>query len=114
MELRVFRWGQNLPTDPFGEDIQRGLEDYFEKFRLIINGGINIEDNCDVGVVSATMDATPGVATTVAHGLGRTPSGYILAGSDRACRIYNSTASDSTNLYLKCDVASAAITVLVF
>lgn len=45
----------------------------------------------------------------------KVPSGFILTKSDRACVVYDSgTAWTTTAIYLKCNVANAAITITVF
>ena len=52
---------------------------------------------------------------TVSHNLGRTPNGYILTETDKAACLYNgATAWTDTALYLKCNVANAAITITIF
>lgn len=46
---------------------------------------------------------------------GRVSSGFILTKSDKACAIYDSgTEWTTTTIYLKCNVANAAITLTVF
>jgi hypothetical protein len=62
---------------------------------------------------------TPAVADTeflIIHGLKRVPVGYIVVRQDRACRVYDSSIGSWTDslLYLKCDVASASIKLLVW
>lgn len=61
---------------------------------------------------------TPGTADTefsIAHELGRVPVAYLVVKKDRACDVYSgATAWTSTQIYLKCSVASAAVTVLVW
>lgn len=61
---------------------------------------------------------TPGTANTeftVNHGLGRVPVGYLVVGRDKAAIIYNSTTAwTETAIYLKCNVATVAIRLLIF
>ena len=77
-------------------------------------------DNTVAGVLDAKYQviADTGEANaeiTIAHGLSRTPIGYLLIMSDKACILYNgSTAWDATNIYLKCSVATCAVTILIF
>lgn len=49
-----------------------------------------------------------GVTTTVGHGLGRTPFGWIVVSADAAATYYEGDTSDSTALYL---VSSSDVTV---
>lgn len=52
---------------------------------------------------------------SIAIHLGRIPAGFILTKSDKACVIYDSgTTWTPTIIYLKCNVANAAITLTVF
>jgi len=52
---------------------------------------------------------------TAAHYLGRAPNGYILVKTDKAANIYDGdTTWTTTTIYLKCDVANAAVTLLIY
>lgn len=63
-----------------------------------------------------TTSATPDAENTIAHTLGSVPVGYIILGQDKAGSLYQlagtGTAWTSSNIYLKCNVAS--VTFLVF
>ena len=62
-----------------------------------------------------TTPATPDTEIEIEHGFGVVPVGYILIGSNRSAVIYNSTTPWTTeNIYLKCNVPSAAIRILIF
>ena len=62
-----------------------------------------------------TTSATPDAENTIAHELGRVPVGYIVVSVDKAAVLYKgTTAWTSTNIYLKCNVASTAYTILIF
>ncbi|KIL42069.1 hypothetical protein SD70_02480 [Gordoniibacillus kamchatkensis] len=65
-------------------------------------------------IVNYTSNATANTQDTVPHGLGYTPQGYIVIGKNVAADVYIGTAADDNNLYLKCTVASASLTLLVF
>ena len=70
------------------------------------------------------LDATYQVVTTPAtadtefgffHGLGRVPVAFVVVKKDRACDVYvGPTAWTTTYIHLKCSVASAAITLLMW
>ncbi len=52
---------------------------------------------------------------SITHHLGRTPNGFIITKSDKACSVYDSGTSWTTSLiYLKCDAANTALTLSVF
>ncbi|MCE5199812.1 MAG: hypothetical protein ABFD54_08895 [Armatimonadota bacterium] len=62
-----------------------------------------------------TTNATPDTEDTIAHGLGRTPVGFVVVSIDKAGMVYKGvTAWDGTNLYLKCSITSASVTILIF
>lgn len=96
------------------DDILRYLNERGETLKALFGRGLTFGDNFDAVYVTLTAHAVPNTEFTVAHTLGRTPTGYIPVTKDRAADIYNSTAMDASNLYLKCDVASAVIKLLVF
>lgn len=63
-----------------------------------------------------TTSATPDAENTIAHTVGSIPTGYIVLWQDIAGTLYQSPTSGtdwtSTNIYLKCNVAS--VTFLIF
>lgn len=63
-----------------------------------------------------TTSATPDAENTIAHTLGSVPIGYLILGQDKSGSLYQlsatGTAWTSSNIYLKCDVAS--VNFLVF
>ncbi len=62
-----------------------------------------------------TTNATPDTEDTVAHGLGRVPVGFIVVNRDKAGIVYDSGGTwTTTNILLKCNVASMTTTILVF
>jgi hypothetical protein len=81
----------------------------------ILNRGITFSENFDAVFVEFTSSATPDAENTVSHSLGKIPTGYIVYSIDKAGVVYRSaTTFTSTNIYLKCNVASTAIKILVF
>jgi len=61
-----------------------------------------------------TSNATPDTEDTVAHTIGAVPVGYIVLKQDKAGSLYDSgTAWTSTNVYLKCSVASVTFTIFL-
>jgi hypothetical protein len=86
-------------------------------------GWVGLSDGTD-GSRAGSLDAftqvvadtgTADTEFTVAHGLGRTPVGFIAIRIDRAGIVYDSgTAWDGTNIKLKCSAANAAVTLIIF
>lgn len=58
---------------------------------------------------------THDVEFSITHHLGRTPNGFIVTKTDKACSVYDSgTAWTTDTLYLKCDVNSVSLELHVF
>lgn len=79
-----------------------------------------IQNNDKAGNLSAvycvfTSNGTANTEDTVAHTLGRIPTGYIVVDQDKAAIVYDSaTAHTTSTLYLKTNVATVAWKLLVF
>lgn len=93
----------------FDDDLLRFLNEQDQNLAAIFFDNIT-----DGQFVTVTTHATPDTEFTVAHDLGRTPTGYIPVTKDKSADLYNTTAMDANNLYLKCNVASATIKLWVF
>lgn len=92
------RWSGAFAKDVF--DTVNGLLEFDTNLRTATKSVAFVAANTDVGI---------------AHGLGIVPRGYIVAGKDLSCDIYNgSVANTITTLYLRCSVASVTATIIVF
>lgn len=64
-----------------------------------------------------TTSGTPDAENTIGHGLGAIPIGYIIVWQDKAGSLYQGpstgTAWTSSNIYLKCDVATVTFKVFL-
>lgn len=64
-----------------------------------------------------TTSGTPNAENTIAHTIGAIPVGYIIVWQDKAGTLYQGpttgTAWTSTNIYLKCSVASVTFSVFL-
>jgi hypothetical protein len=94
-----------------------------EKFRYIsivldniaavVNGNVEFLVNMRLKQVSVTFTAT-NTDTSVAHGLGFLPSGYIIIGSTAAMSVYDGSISNTvTTLTLRAS-ATGTVRLLVF
>ena len=92
-----------------------------------INGGIDIGVSTQTNPnnytgnlagqwVNVTAPATPNTEFALPHTLNRVPSFYWVI-ADRSCNLYQlpttGTAWSSTNIYIKCSVASAILRVFI-
>lgn len=103
------------PETKWGQNLQQSLKDYSRKLAEILNKGLRILDNMSQYDGSTTTPATPDEEFSFNHALKRTPIGYWVISIDKAAIVYNgATAWDSEYIYLKCNVATTAIRVIVF
>lgn len=96
-------------------ELQRRFEEYDRNQDAILNRGIRFEDNVDSVYVEFTSNAAPNTQDTVAHTLGKVPTGFLVVNKDKAGDVYaGGTTWTKNNLYLKTSVASVALKILVF
>ncbi len=99
----------------FDDDLLRALNHLDEGLNTILNKGLNFGENFDAVYASFTSNVTPDTEDSVSHDLGRVPVGFVVVSRDKGGVVYNSgTTNTKTTIYLKCTVASTAVTILVF
>lgn len=106
-----------LPADAreFDRDLLTVLDAANQGLGAILDRGLSLDDNMDVRRVSVASHATPGTEFSVAHTLGKTPTGYLVYGQTAAGSVYDgATANSKTTLYLKSDVAGVTFRLVVF
>lgn len=95
------------------------LRKIYEQAARVINGGIGFGDGIDSDNIngvwySGVTPATPDTEFDVLHNLGRVPVGWLLVYEDAAASIYDSgTPWSSTEMFLKCNVASVAVKLFI-
>ena len=103
------------PRDKQESDLFKAIQDFANRVVVILNRGIKFEDNVDCRLIEFTSSGTPDAENTVAHSLGKVPTGYIVYSVDKAGVVYKgSTTWTTTNIYLKVNVASVAVKIIVF
>ena len=107
------------PVDPiqskiFYQDLLEALRKLINNLNVILDAGIDFDDNIDCVFVTYTSNVTPNTQDTVAHGLGKIPVAFIPIDINKASVIYKSASSTASSLFLKCNVASTTVTLLVF
>jgi hypothetical protein len=117
--------GQDPEAAIVGYSVQAATENALTFIVLAKRGGAgpSLGDASD-GARTPALDAIYQTATTpatadqefsIAHGLGRVPVAYLVVRKDRACDVYTgATGWTATDIYLKCSVASAAVTLLIW
>ena|SRR3990167_888968 len=99
----------------FDRDLITVLGGWSGVLQAILDKGIDFDDNLDIKRVSVTSHGTPGTEFSVAHTLGKVPTGYIVYGQAAAGSVYDgTTANTKTTLYLKSDVATVSFRLVVF
>jgi hypothetical protein len=99
----------------FDRDLLQELNRLSLNLESILNRGLRFEDNVDCRLVSVVSHVTPGTQFSVAHGLGKTPVGYIVSGQGAAGDLYDgSTPNDATTLYLKSSGSAVTFRLIVF
>lgn len=99
----------------FDRQLLQILDEWNQNLRAILERGISRDDNIDDAEVEFTSNAVADTEDTVAHGLGKVPSGFIVVNKDKAGVLYDGgTTWTSTNIYLKSNVASTTYKIRVF
>jgi hypothetical protein len=103
------------PRNSWEIDVLKTLQDFFNRIVAILNRGITFTDNVDCVLITTTTSATPDAENTIAHTLGKIPSGYIVYSQNKAASLYLGTTSwTSTNIYLKSNIATVIFKIIVF
>ena len=103
------------PRDSQEIDLFKAISEFARSAVTILSRGITFSDNVDCRLITFTSSATPDAENTVAHTLGKVPTGYLVYSLNKAAVVYaNATAWTKTNIYLKVNVASVAVKIIVF
>jgi hypothetical protein len=105
---------QGLKTVP---DLSRFIASALDSILTQLNGKLTFGENIQsFGPVSVTFTDTQPLK--IAHGLGRTPSGVVITGMDRAAILFypNKTTFPwtDTQIFLQSDTASLVADILIF
>jgi hypothetical protein len=99
----------------FDVDLLTAIEQGFQELQKLLDRTLSFDDNVDCRRVEVVTHATPGTEFSVAHELGKVPTGYIVYGQSAAGSVYDgATANTAATLYLKSDVSSKTFRLLVF
>ena len=99
----------------FEKNLEQELYSYSTELAQIINKGLKFSDNFNAEIVSLSDSGNANSENEIAHTLKRVPTGYLVLKVNAAGIVYDSgTAWTDTKIYLKCNAANCAITILVF
>jgi len=80
-----------------------------QQFQEIIQGAIDRRSFADVTTAGADVEFT------IPHGLSFIPVGFLVIGQDKAAVTYKSTTAwNAENIYLKTNVSTVVLRVLIF
>jgi len=103
------------PETKFDEALEQELYSAWLELATLINRGLNFTDNFNALVSTVADTGLANTEFTIAHGLKRIPSGYLIVNQDKAATVYASgTAWTVTNIYLKASAANVALGIVVF
>ncbi len=109
---------KNTNPENWANDVNSDLEQIF----LCLSGRIRFGNNNTINnhgenvmgqFITYTSNGTPDTQDTVPHTLNSIPVGYIVVNRNKNGGVYTSAAATSTNLYLKCSVASTTVTLFI-
>lgn len=98
----------------FDQDLLTALDGLANNLKVILDAGLDFDDNVDCVFVTYTTNVTANTEDTVAHGLGKVPVGFAVVDINKAGVVYRSNPSTSSSLFLKCSTVSTAVTLLIF
>jgi len=99
----------------YDKELMKSINDQHYNLEAILNRGIKFQDNVDCVLVTFTSSATPDAENTVAHTLGKVPTGYLTYGLNKGAVVYTGTTTWTTgNIYLKVNVASTVVKLIIF
>ena len=103
----------NISNLKSAEEIGRYTSIALNDFNTQINGNLQFDQN----IKSSSVDVEFGQANTdvrIAHGLGRQPSGYLVAKLTAAAIIYDGTqAADDSFIFLRSSAACTAKIIVI-
>lgn len=106
------------PLTKFDEQGKYVLNNNIDQLSRTVNniefGGVDASENISC-VIKTTTTSTADTEFSITHSLDRIPVGFIVINTDKYCNIKASGTTWTTSLiYLKCDVATVALTLLIF
>ena len=115
MQIDRIDLGRAVAETPFEKNLEKSFQRLIDQLVQIFKNGILFSDNLSAYIGDLTTSGTPGVESVIAHGLKRVPTGYIVIGKDKTGDIFNgASAWTSSNIYIKSNVASLTIKIMIF
>lgn len=104
-----------LNSTKFQEELVTMLQDVMGNLAAIFDSGVSFFDNIDGAPVSFISSATPDAENAVTHHLGRIPVGFMMMYLDKPSIVYaGPTAWTATTIYLRANIATVVVRMIVF
>lgn len=92
-------------------ELEKDLRQVYE----LLQKKLSFEDNFSGQTISFVSSATPDTESKIAHSMKKVPTGFLKTNQDKPCSVYKgSTAWTKNEIYLKVNVASTSITIVLF
>ena len=115
MQIDRVDLGKAPATTDFEKNLDKSFQRLMDQLVQILNKGLIPSDNFSCYIGSITTNGTPGVESSVAHGLKRVPSGYIVLSRNQAGFLYDGSSPWTvSNIYVKANVASLTTKIMIF
>ena len=103
------------PESDFDANLEESLLSYAGFLSQIINKGIKFTDNFNAEFVTIPDTGIADTQNNVLHTLKRVPSGFIVTKIDAGGVVYDSgSVWTTTEIFIKCSVANANVTFMIF
>lgn len=106
----------NGPTDVSNvgtwEELRRFAGSAIRDIITVINGGVDLVDNCATRSLTVTFTAAGSV--TVDHGLGRVPRGYVIVGRTTNIQVFDGVTLSTDKLLSLQTSGAGVVRILVF
>ena len=102
------------PESTFDKAVEQEMLSAWFELAQAVNKGLKFSDNFSADIIDVADTGLADAEFEVDHTLKRVPTGFLILNIDKAGFVYDSgTAWDTEKIYLKCNVASCAIKVMV-
>jgi hypothetical protein len=95
------------------EDVPRYVELALQDIVQQVNGNLTFAENIRCKLLSITFSSSD-TDTTVTHGMGRVPAGYIVSGKSVACSVYDGSVDATAQTITLKSSAAATVGLIVF
>lgn len=105
---------ESVDFDRVADDqLKKFLSKFGDQLLTVINGGLDFQSNFSCKLLSVTFSAA-NTNTSVSHGLGRVPTGYIPYQKSASLNVYDGTSANSASTLNLRASATGTVGLIVF